>query len=234
MTYSQLRQQTLDKLYLTLDEAQDMDYLEKIPRAFNEALNRIANSLNCYTKKIKFNVAKQILYDNINTGLILKMPPDFISFDQINNSYLDGQLFVVDNYESYNQLRLYGNEVPGYNIFESEGDTVTYEIYYNAFYPQILSDARFPKIRIIEFKTDINMFESDETTWKVKDLPADEYDFDNRIAYLLPYYAASICLGQDDRALSAQYRNEFEMYLAQVDVTNYQRPREYRSVKGLY
>lgn len=227
MKYNDLRQQTFDKLMITYQEAMNLDYLAKINGAFNEALRLIAQTLSCNSKEYKFKVTAP----DLKRELILDMPPDFISFSEIDDSYIDNQPFIIDNFYGHNRMILTGNEAIGH----TPRGLVEYRIFYNAFYPQIAVGIGNAYARQVVTDCNNTLTPSEHNNgWDIQDIPLTEYEFDVRIADLLPLFAASKCLIQDDRGLSIHYLNEFHLTMSQIDVSGYKRPRVYRSTKGLY
>lgn len=112
--WSEIKQATLNKLFLNENEAQQQGYLEKFQYLANECLNFIANGVK--PKIAKFELSTE------NDGEIIEMPDDFISFADIINT-LDGEPVSNVIYVDDRHLKL-----------PKKGD---YNIYYNALWKDI-------------------------------------------------------------------------------------------------
>lgn len=115
--WSELKQATLDKLFLDEAEAQQQGYLAKFGYLANEGLNMIANRV-----KPKIGVFEIKTSEENET---VTMPEDFISFTNMIN-YLDGEADPTVIYIGDKKLKL--------------PKSGSYTIYYNAEWQQITKD----------------------------------------------------------------------------------------------
>lgn len=123
--WSQIKQATLDKLYLSESEAQEQYGLQKFQRLANECINSIANTLKPRIKYLQFKVVADDVTPGVNEyhlNNLIKMPSDFLSFSSFP-SYLDGVedpeiVYVTDK------------DIKVFELGE-------YIVVYNAIYPEI-------------------------------------------------------------------------------------------------
>ena len=103
--WSEIKQATLDKLFLTIDEADDQGYLSKFRYLANECLNIIANGVKPKIKVFNFEIVEDkpdlVLRENQYTlSNTITMPEDFLSFaDMIvyhNNVPYDDVVYLSD------------------------------------------------------------------------------------------------------------------------------------------
>lgn len=118
--WSEIKQATLDKLFMSDTEAEQQNYLKKFEYLANECLNHIANRVKPNICKYVFTVVtdeKELVGDDIfMISDDIKMPDNFISFADIIN-YKDGEPDPVIVYLTYNTIKVTS---PG-----------KYSIYYN-------------------------------------------------------------------------------------------------------
>lgn len=107
--WGELKQATLDKLFMSAEEAQQQGYLEKFAYLANEGLNMIANGV-----KPKIGVYETEVEED---SAVVKMPDDFISFTNMIN-YHNGEPDPTLIYLGDKSLKLNG--------------AGKYTIYYNA------------------------------------------------------------------------------------------------------
>lgn len=132
--WSEIKQATLDKLFMTEAEASQQDYLAKFQRFANEALNIIANGVKPQIKAFRFSV----LADDVPTAIgdyhikdVIAMPEDFISFSDMTNYH---------NNTPWNDIVYLGDR------YIAVGELGDYVIYYNALWEEITDDNVNPKI----------------------------------------------------------------------------------------
>lgn len=221
MTYSDIKQRVYDLLDMPIEEAVRMGYSSKIHRIFNEATFRVAHSILPKLRKYKVAIAADKLPAKIT------MPPDFISFALEQNAYVNGQNFVLTKFVDYNGIILDKNQI--------EAKEYTYEIYYNALYPEIIDGGK--NYKIVNFIDTINndgydiMKEPTEVRQNNEDT---SYDWPQIIGQLVPHYIVGQLLSRDDKVRSIEEMNNFETLLATVNVERNERQREYHSVRGWY
>lgn len=130
---------------------------------------------------------------------VKNMPTDFISFGDDNNyiEETDNCGKIVTRFANDDDFVTYG-----YNslLFKKKG---TYRISYNA--------------RWIDF---CNTGDTPIDDYYALDIPADILD-------CIPSYIASQCYKIDDEYKAQVYRNEYEMFLARIDNTNYKNTKTF-------
>lgn len=230
MTYSEIKQRVFDLLFMPFEEANRLHYTDKIPRIINEALFRIAHSVLPNLREYVIKLTHSKLPARIS------MPPDFISFADEQNAYLDGMQFCLTQFVGYNEVILTGHETD--NLIS--GDTVhEYHIFYNANYPRLASSGI--DFSVVTFATgeDIPV---DADNYTIVSIPAEAsrvtggevYNVPDIVAELVPHYVVGQLLVLDDKVRSIEEMNEFENLLATINVHRNERPREYYSSKGWY
>ena len=127
--WSEIKQATLDKLFLTIDEADDQGYLSKFRYLANEGLNIIANGVKPQIKAFAFEVVED---DGATLGenqYVLKnaitMPDDFLSF---------ADMTVYHNNIPYDEIVYLSDRDIGV------GAVGNYVIYYNATWDNITEE----------------------------------------------------------------------------------------------
>lgn len=128
--WSEIKQATLDKLFLTIDEADDQGYLSKFRYLANECLNIIANGVKPKIKVFNFEIVEDkpgiVLQENQYTlSNTITMPEDFLSF---------ADMIVYHNNMPYDEV-----------VYLSDrdfvvGETGRYFIYYNATWDNITEE----------------------------------------------------------------------------------------------
>lgn len=126
--WSEIKQATLNKLFLTEEEARQQDYLAKFQYLANEALNVIANGVKPRIKMFSFEMISENESKADNKYYlkdVVTMPDDFLSFaDMINyhnNTPYDDIVYLSDRDIAVGEL---GN----------------YTIYYNATWDDITEE----------------------------------------------------------------------------------------------
>lgn len=113
--WSEIKQATLNKLFLDEDEAQQQGYLGKLQYLANEGLNIIANG-------IKPRIAKFETVVEEKEGKLIEMPEDFLSFADM--------VYYLDGVENPELIYVGDREV----MLPKSGK---YTIYYNALWHNI-------------------------------------------------------------------------------------------------
>lgn len=225
MTYNEIKQRVIDILGFDTEEMTRLNYTPKIPRILNECLFRIANSILPNLREYRF-----VLTPDIMPARII-MPPDFLSFANEQDAYLNGKNFVLTNFIGNDSVVLYGNEVP--NI---DGN-LEYTIFYNAYYPKVIDGGMNYKCIVLADELQPNTDGWKEETVSLlgdtlKNIPP--FDLPMHISDLIPHYIAGQLLSLDDKVRSITELNEFENMLAQIDTNRNERQREYHSTRGWY
>lgn len=230
MTYNEIKQRVYDILGLDFDEADRLGYTNKIPRIMNEATFRIANAVVPYLREYIVKISRK------NLPARVTMPPDFISFATEQDAYINGKNFVLTNFIGSDGVVLYGNEADS-GCYKFVDDIVEYHIFYNAYYPKVMDGGKY--YLFYEF---ITPTPTDADSWKDTLIPTEVSRTSNQLSFempthigdLIPHYVVSQLLAFDDKVRSIQEMNEFEVLLANLDVSRNERQRNYHSVRGWY
>lgn len=228
MTYNEVKQRIYDLLDMPLEEAKRLGYTDKIPRALNEAFFRIAHSVFPLVREyhLKFETSK--------LPAKVTMPPDFISFADEQDAYLNGKYFILTKFFGESGIILTGREIENHL---QESDECNYIIYYNASYPKLIDGGKnFQKVEL-SLEPNIN-----EESYSVVKIPAEEdrvtgnqvLNIPDIAANLAPHYVVSQLVNLDDKVRSIAEMNEFETLLSIVSSERHERQREYHSVRGWY
>lgn len=227
MTYNDIKQRVYDLLWpVTEAEARRIGYSDKIHRAFNEATFRIAHSILPNVKLYKFKLSRDKLPAQVS------MPPDFISFCDEQNAYLNGHNFILTKFVGYNSIIVTGSELP-----DITDDELEYRVYYNASYPEVIDGGA--NFRIIDI-SDMPELNTDNYSYKtiptevIHNQTQDSYSLPDIVGHLVPHYIVGQLLSTDDKVRSIEEMNTFETLLATVNVDRNERQREYHSVRGWY
>lgn len=218
MTYSQIKQRTYDILDMPIEEITRLKYATKIPRLYNEAAFRIAQSILPNLREYTVKLSLDKLPARVG------MPPDFISFADEQDAYLDGYPFTLNQFIGTDQIILSGKEISGY---KPDG-VAEYQIFYNALYPSINdAETEFTIIKLGSAHVNADNYESDTRLVKDYDIPA-------KIGVAIPYYIAGQLLSRDDKVRSIECLNEFETLISVISTYRHERTKEYHSSKGWY
>ena len=232
MTYTDIKQRVYDILDMPVTEAIRAGYTKKIYRAFNEATFRIAHSVMSNLREYRISLTA----DKLPAKVI--MPPDFISFAEEQNAYVNGNNFILTEFTDRSAIILTGKEagVIGYKYTYTENgiekQTLRYDyiLYYNALYPEITDSGQ--NYRVYKFIDAVNADAFIETREPTE---ADgSLEWSQIIGQLAPHYIVAQLLANDDKTRSIVEMNNFETLLATVNVDRNERQREYRSVHGWY
>lgn len=233
MTYNDIKQRIYDILQMPVEEALRLQYVDKIPRIINEALFRVAHSVLPNLREYTVILSRKVLPAK------LSMPPDFISFADEQNAYLNGKQFLLENFVGNDSLILTGeetkNEYPHKCLPQEYNE---YHIFYNALYPKLVDGGVY--FEVVEFATQDIPVDSDNYTIKKVHSEAprtgdmESYEIPDLAAMLVPHYVAGQLLVLDDKVRSIEEMNEFETLLATINTTRKERPRSYHSSKGWY
>lgn len=128
--WSEIKQATLDKLFLTIDEADDQGYLSKFRYLANECLNIIANGVKPRIKVFNFEIVED------KPGIVL----------QENQYTLSNTITMPEDFLSFADMIVYHNNIPYDDVvYLSDRDFVVgeigrYFIYYNATWDNITEE----------------------------------------------------------------------------------------------
>lgn len=224
MTFNDIKQRVYDILDMPIAEAVRVGYSGKIHRIFNEATFRIAHSILPNLREYVFTISSD------KFPVKVTMPPDFISFADEQDAYVNGKNFVLTKFIDRDGLILHGNE-GGVDT----NATKTYKVYYNALYPEIIDGGKNYKYYKLQDCLDADAYQVvKEPTAKTENSEDVSYSWSQIIGQLVPHYIASQLLSNDDKTRSIVEMNNFETLLATIDVSRNERQREYHSVRGWY
>lgn len=235
MTYNDIKQRIYDILQMPVEEALRLQYVDKIPRIINEALFRVAHSVLPNLREYTVILSRKILPAK------LSMPPDFISFADEQNAYLNGKQFLLENFVGNDSLILTGeetkNEYPHKCLPQEYNE---YHIFYNALYPKLIDGGVY--FEIVDIANEHDGIPIDKDNYQIKKVYSEaprtgdmeSYEIPDLAAMLVPHYVAGQLLVLDDKVRSIEEMNEFETLLATINTTRKERPRSYHSSKGWY
>lgn len=241
--WSEIKQATLDKLFLTIDEADDQGYLSKFRYLANECLNIVANGVKPNIKSFRFGVYADVIEGNefeydTQTGVIkYKQNGELVStLADKNVAYVDAtRIYYFDN-----KLKLSENSVAVQlgSIIKMPDDFLSFAdriiLHNNKPYDDIvyLSNNEIVMGELGNYVVYYN------ATWdiiKEEDVREDNVlSTDVSILNCLPTYIASQCLSQDDVQRSAILKNEFELMLSRLDTDVMYQNNHFRSSGGWY
>lgn len=150
----------------------------------------------CSTVKPKRDFAKFVITENDVMNLHT-MPTDFISFG-------DDMCFeLVEERNWQNDIKIVRQEL--------SDDDFAYVGYNKVLFKR-------PGTYLISYNARWYVFEKDIANDTVLDIPMDILD-------CIPSYIAHQCYKIDDESKSAVYRNEYEIFFARIDDTNFKQPK---------
>jgi hypothetical protein len=225
MTYNDVVRRVYDILAIPEKEAKRVGYANSIPRALNEAFFRIAHSVLPNLREYTVKISCDKLPARVD------MPPDFISFADEQDAYLNGKNFILTNFIGERSVIVTGDEV------KTTDKIYTYTFFYNATYPKIVDEGN--NFEVYRFKKDKEL-EVNQEAFVKEFWPTDNsqenacYDIPDVAGNLAPHYVVSQVLTLDDKVRSITELNQFETLLAAVDTHRNERQRQYHSVRGWY
>lgn len=126
--WSEIKQATLDKLFMDEKEAEQQNYLSKFQHLANECLNLIANGVKPRIVALRFEIVADDVAKTENKyhlGDVISMPNDFLSF---------ADMLVLHNNAPYDNVVYLGDR----DIIV--GEIGTYLIYYNGLWETITEE----------------------------------------------------------------------------------------------
>lgn len=245
--WSEIKQATLDKLFLTIDEADDQGYLSKFRYLANECLNIIANGVKPRIVAYNFRVFNKIVYGSefvydAGRNVLTYTPATLHEEDRIQITPDKETIYWQDEDTKYtmtngvfllDKAAFYINDrVTMPEDFLSFADMINYhnnEPWNDIVY---LGDRDFAVGEIGHYVVYYN------ATWE--NITEEDVQKDNALTThisvlnCLPTYIASQCLAQDDVQRSAILKNEFELMLSRLDTNIMYQNNHYRSSGGWY
>lgn len=201
-TWGYIKENTLSKLNISEEEANQLGFLSRFPYCANEAMTQICSAIKPRENFYNFIV--------IEPETTIEMPDDFLGFSDDIVRYAELPCdFDVEKYKEE------GDEYPIPKVLYDEAyDTMYYYAGYNKFV------CHEPGIYIVPYKARWFFFTKDLHNATELDIPADICD-------AIPSYIASQCLKIDDEIKASIFRNEYEMALARIDDTSFKTQRTF-------
>lgn len=247
--WSEIKQATLDKLFMDEEEARQQKYLEKFDRLANECLNVIANGVKPRIVAYNFRVFDKIVYGSefvydAERNVITYSPATLHETDreQItpdkNTIYYqddDTKFTITNGTMLLDKAAFYINDrVTMPNDFLSFADMPNY--HNNKPWDDIvyLGDRDFAVGETGHYVVYYNaLWEpiTEENTDPTKDKPLTTH---LSVINCIPVYIASKVLAQDDVQRSTILNNEFELMLSRLDTNIMYQNNHYRSSGGWY
>jgi hypothetical protein len=238
-TWGYIKENTLSKLNMSEEEANQQGFLSRFPYFANEAMTQICSAVK--PKEVFFEVEvydKSVVWRELTAKYgvyINEANPIVDNFDKDDAQYelktkfwieLNGFNFIGDYITFPEDFIGFSDDVATYEEFHKRYPVDLYP-YFEAGedefdyvgYNQILCK-RAGKYRV-PYKARWFFFTKELQNYEKVDAPADICD-------ALPSYIVSQCYKVDDEAKAAIYRNEFEIFLARIDDTNFKSQRGFR------
>lgn len=241
--WSEIKQATLNKLFLSESEAQQQGYLEKFQYLANECLNIIANG-------VKPRIAKLVvdIYDKTVEGenFVLNNDTGKLSYTKNGESFevtpVEKVIYFESDYAKYEykngELIVTDNGSAEHNIITMPDDYLSLADmvnYYNGEpEPTIIyiddKHVQFPLIG--RYEIFYNALWNDVTKEDI--LNDNVLKIDISVINCLPTYMASQLLRQDDIQSSTILKNEFELLLSRLDTQIMYQEKHFKSTGGWY
>lgn len=216
-TWGYIKENTLAKLNLDEEQANQLSFLSRFPFYANEAMTQICSSVKPRYKTFDCTIKAENSRETENdlyVGDIITMPEDFIGFGTGPVAYKRGELSSRER----SVMDMLGFSCTDH--IDDVGDDFIKYIGYNQIICKIPGNYKIPyKARWFFFTKDLE----DSAELKTTDgiwVPADICD-------AIPSYIVGQCYKIDDEAKAAIYRNEFETFLARMDDTNFESQRTF-------
>lgn len=242
--WSEIKQATLYKLFLSEEEARQQEYLSKFQYLANECLDIIANGVKPRIVAFTFGV-----YPNIVYGSDFKYDSElgFITYNQDgvlaeiipskNTAYVDGDKVYVFS----NGLILTKNTkayLTGTNVITMPEDFLSFADMINYHNNKPWDGIVYLGDRDFAIGEDGDYVVYYNALWEYiteEDIQKDT-NLTTHLSVLscLPSYIASQCLAQDDVQRSASLKNDFELLLSRLDTNIMYQNNHYKSSGGWY
>lgn len=244
--WSEIKQATLDKLFLTEDEARQQNYLEKFQRLANEGLNFIANGVKPLIKAYNVKVFEDlfviegtdfeydvetntITYFNKENNLTVIEPAKNVLYyesESVKNVF-DGTNLIKTNAVSktHNRVVMPDDFIVFADMVIYNNKQATEDVVYggrdeiflnNAGDYVIYYEALYPEITKEDVINDTNLM------------------VDKSVLNCIPSYVASQVLSQDDVQRSTILKNEFELLLSRLNTDVMYEVKHFQSTGGWY
>ena len=243
--WSEIKQATLDKLFMDEKEAEQQNYLSKFQHLANECLNGIANGVK--PRIVRFSVG---VYNNVIEGSDFKYDSElgFVTYNQNGilaeivpdntTAYVDGDsVYCFDNglkLINNNKVVKLGDVISMPTDFLSFADMLV--LHNNAPYDDVvyLGDRDIVVGEIGTYLIYYNGLWETITEEHVDPSRDKVLNIDLSVLNCLPAYIASKVLAQDDIQRSAMLNNEYELSLSRLDTNIMYQSNSFRSSGGWY
>lgn len=221
-TWGYIKEATLAKMDLTVNQAIDMGLINKMPFYANEAITQITSSIKANRKYVEFQVRDRLEVIRI---IVNKYHFDNIDFLYIPTCNKDG--WTQDQIDAWNIYHAYTfTEEPANfpNDFFAWSSDICYRWECGHWTGTSDFDYTTYGSKQIIFKRPGDYRISYLAKWfKILPTTSDETELDapDDIIEALPSYIASQLYKIDDETKSAILRNEYEMALARIDENDY-------------
>lgn len=241
--WSEIKQATLNKLFLSESEAQQQSYLEKFQYLANEGLNIIANGVKPRIAKLVVDVYSDVVVGenfvlNVDEGTLdyfrdgehHKLTPKtgvlYYESDDIKYEYKNGMLVETVN------------GAVGKNIITMPDDFLSFADMVNYHNGQsepniiYINDKQILLPELGRYEIFYNALWQDITK---EDVVNDTHlKIDSSILNCIPTYVAAQLLSQDDVQRSTILKNEFELMLSRLDTQTMYQEKHFKSIGGWY
>lgn len=245
--WSEIKQATLYKLFLSEEEARQQDYLAKFQYLANEALNNIANRVKPRIIGFSFRVFPKIVYGSdfvydSGRNVVTYTPATLHEEDRVQLTPDKETVYYQDENTKYTMTNgVWLLDIGAFYIhdrvtmpddFLSFADMINYHD--NKPWDDIvyLGDRDFTVGETGNYVVYYNALWENITEEDIRD----DKVLTTHLSVIncLPSYIASQCLAQDDVQRSAILKNEFELMLSGLDTNIMYQNNHYRSSGGWY
>ena len=241
--WNDLKNTILAKMDLTEEEANIQNLINRFPYYANEAITQICSSV-----KPKYSFVNFVIYndkqDAWNT-CVKKYPDANYNIGHIVEKELPLTSAQTEFWKEYDKI-VEDNDFVGVNKtmpndFISFGDDICYDLQnreIDRFTKATIeikkelhdSDFSYHGYNQVMFKHRGNFFISYNARWYTltNNIEGNTYiDVPNDILDCIPSYVASQCFKIDDEYKASVFRNEYEIFLARIDNTNYKNTKTF-------
>ncbi len=225
-TWGYIKDAALAKLDLEQEEANEMKLINRFAFYANEVITQVCSTVK--PKRLFHEV--RAFFKAIDYGTYVLI--DDVTYNNVKLSS-DGN-FILDANEKVIMYKV-GTCITMPADFISFGDdvsTITYDIYNARFIEECHDDTLVykgynqficlkPGLYHISYNARWITFDNSTPTSEVLDVPTD-------ILECIPSYIAHQCYKIDDEYKSSVFRNEYEMFLARIDDTNFKTNKTFK------
>ena len=231
--WAYIRQMTLNKLDLPSEEADSLGYLDRFPFYANEAMTQICTmkpKRDYFVVEILPRIERQKIWDKLVTDYnapylsIIPKPNDSYSktINGINfwtewetYHFVGDQIIVGPDFIGFN------DDVPTYSLKDCKGQYIKFYEAHDSDFEYLGYNKIFCKhegLFTIPYNARWFTFDTETAENYKIDAPDDVLD-------CIPSYIVSQLFKIDDEYKASVYRNEYEIFLARIDNTDYRNSR---------